>query len=51
MSARKKRWEQRPPAPAEFLNANRTLSPLIATLLYQRELRDPQTIESFLTPD
>jgi single-stranded-DNA-specific exonuclease len=49
MSARKKRWELRPPAPADFLASMRDRSPIVATLLYQRELRDPPTIESFLT--
>jgi single-stranded-DNA-specific exonuclease len=51
MSARKKRWDLRPPAPPDFLAAMRGRSPIVATLLYQRELRDPQTIDSFLSPD
>src|SRR5947207_3072218 len=51
MSARKKRWELRPPAPADFLASIGDRSPIVATLLYQRELRDPPAIESFLTQD
>jgi single-stranded-DNA-specific exonuclease len=51
MSARKKRWELRPPAPPEFLVAMRDRSPIVATLLYQRELRDPQTLAAFLSFD
>jgi single-stranded-DNA-specific exonuclease len=51
MSARKKRWELRPPAPADFLASMGDRSSIVATLLYQRELRDPPAIESFLTQD
>jgi single-stranded-DNA-specific exonuclease len=51
MSARKKRWDLRPPAPSEFLKAMRGRPPLIATLLYQRELRDTSAIDAFLSPD
>ena len=51
MSARKKRWELRPPAPPDFLKAMRGRPPLIATLLYQRELRDAGAIDAFLSPD
>src|SRR6266545_6953978 len=51
MSARKKRWELRPPAPADFLASMGDRSPIVATLLYQRELRAPPAIESFLTQD
>jgi single-stranded-DNA-specific exonuclease len=51
MSARKKRWELRPPAPPEFLAAMREHPPIVATLLYQRELRDPQALAAFLSSD
>jgi single-stranded-DNA-specific exonuclease len=51
MSARKKRWDLRPPAPPEFLATLRDRSPIVATLLYQRELRDPQTLAVFLSTD
>jgi single-stranded-DNA-specific exonuclease len=52
MSARKKRWVVRDPAPTEFLAAQQPdLSPVVATLLYQRGLRDPQGIAAFLSPD
>src|SRR5262245_47843840 len=51
MSARKKRWDLRPPAPPEFLATMRDLSPIVATLLYQRELRDPQALTAFLSTD
>jgi single-stranded-DNA-specific exonuclease len=51
MSARKKRWELRPPAPAEFLTTMHDRSPIVATLLYQRELRDPQALSAFLSSD
>jgi single-stranded-DNA-specific exonuclease len=51
MSARKKRWELRPAAPADFIAAMRDRAPIVATLLYQRELRDPRAIDSFLSSD
>jgi single-stranded-DNA-specific exonuclease len=51
MSARKKRWVLRDPAPAEFVAATRDRSPLVSTLLYQRGLREPAAIATFLTPD
>src|SRR4051794_10275126 len=52
MSARKKRWVVRDPAPTEFLAAqSHDLSPVVATLLYQRGLREPQSIAAFLSPD
>lgn len=51
MSAHKKRWAVRDPAPAEFLAATPDRSPIVATLLYQRGLRDPQSIAAFLAPD
>jgi single-stranded-DNA-specific exonuclease len=50
MSARKKRWVLRDPAPAEFLAAH-DRPQLLATLLYQRGLRDRASIEAFLAPD
>src|SRR5690349_14488623 len=51
MSARKKRWVLRDPAPAEFIAALRDRSPLAATLLYQRGLRDQPSIAAFLSAD
>ncbi|HWQ15259.1 MAG TPA: single-stranded-DNA-specific exonuclease RecJ [Roseiflexaceae bacterium] len=51
MSARKKRWVLREPAPPQFLAAARGHSPLLATLLYQRGLRDRASIEAFLAAD
>ncbi len=51
MSARKKRWVMRDPAPAEFLASMRDQPPVVATLLYQRGLRDPQSISAFLSSD
>lgn len=50
MSARRKRWDLRDPAPPEFVKAT-GLSPLLATLLYNREQRDPAAIASFLAPE
>ena len=51
MSARKKRWVLRDPAPADFIAALRDRSPLAATLLYQRGLRDQPSIAAFLSTD
>ncbi|MBK9710510.1 MAG: single-stranded-DNA-specific exonuclease RecJ [Kouleothrix sp.] len=51
MSARKKRWVLRGPAPAEFIASLRDRSPVVATLLYQRDLRDQRSIATFLSPD
>jgi single-stranded-DNA-specific exonuclease len=51
MSARKKRWVVRDPAPADFIAALRDRSPLAATLLYQRGLRDQASIAAFLSTD
>ncbi len=51
MSARKKRWELLDPAPPSFRASLRDHSPIVATLLYQRDLRDPQQIESFFSRD
>lgn len=51
MSARKKRWVLREPAPADFLASLRDRSPLAATLLYQRGLRDRSSIAAFLSTD
>ncbi|MFO7170217.1 MAG: single-stranded-DNA-specific exonuclease RecJ [Chloroflexota bacterium] len=50
MSARKKRWVLRDPAPPHVIAANGR-SPLLATLLYQRGLRDPDSVSAFLTAD
>jgi single-stranded-DNA-specific exonuclease len=51
MSAHKKLWNLLPAAPPDFLVAMRDYPPIVATLLYQRELRDPETVAAFLTPD
>jgi single-stranded-DNA-specific exonuclease len=51
MSARKKRWVLRDPAPADFIAARRDLSALAATLLYQRGQRDQASIAAFLSTD
>ena len=51
MSARKKRWVVREPAPPNFVSAMNQYTPIVATLLYQRGLHDPKDIESFLTSD
>lgn len=51
MSARKKRWVVRDPAPPDFLASLPDYLPVVATLLYQREQRDPQGIAAFLTSD
>lgn len=50
MSARRKRWDVRPPAPPDFAYTL-GLSPLVASLLYQRELRDPDAVRHFLEAD
>lgn len=51
MSARKKRWVLRDPAPASALAALHSFAPVVATLLYQRGLRDQASIDTFLSPD
>jgi single-stranded-DNA-specific exonuclease len=51
MSARKKRWVLRDPAPADFIALLHDRSPLAATLLYQRGLRDQPSIAAFLSTD
>jgi single-stranded-DNA-specific exonuclease len=51
MSARKKRWQLLDPAPPSFRATLHDHSPIVATLLYQRELRDPQQIEAFFSRD
>ncbi|NTU81803.1 MAG: single-stranded-DNA-specific exonuclease RecJ [Chloroflexales bacterium] len=50
MSARRKRWDLRAPAPTEFVQAT-GLSPLLAGLLYHRDQRDPAAIKDFFTAD
>ncbi|MFV9502997.1 MAG: single-stranded-DNA-specific exonuclease RecJ [Oscillochloridaceae bacterium umkhey_bin13] len=50
MSALRKRWELRDPAPPEFVQAS-GLSPLLATLLYHRDQRDPALIAPFLAAE
>src|SRR5262245_54522097 len=51
MSARKKRWELHPPAPPDVLAIMRERSPIVVTLLYQRDLHDPQALAAFLASD
>ncbi|MBK9942871.1 MAG: single-stranded-DNA-specific exonuclease RecJ [Kouleothrix sp.] len=51
MSARKKRWVLRDPAPADFLASMPDRPAVVATLLYQRELRDAAGIGAFLSSD
>jgi single-stranded-DNA-specific exonuclease len=51
MSARKKRWLLRDPAPPAFLAAHGDLPPLVATLLYQRGYQDRPAIDAFLAED
>jgi single-stranded-DNA-specific exonuclease len=51
MSARKKRWILREQAPAEFAGSIRGVAPIVASLLHQRGLRDPRSVDAFLSPD
>jgi single-stranded-DNA-specific exonuclease len=51
LSARKKRWVLRDPAPADFLASQRGVAPVVANLLYQRGLRDQASVATFLTSD
>lgn len=51
MSARKKRWVPREPAPPAVLSSMRHLAPVVATLLYQRGIRDKASVDAFLTSD
>jgi single-stranded-DNA-specific exonuclease len=50
MTARRKRWLVRDPAPREFI-ASQPFSPVVATLLHQRNLRDDASIRAFLQSD
>ncbi len=50
MSARRKRWDLLPAAPADFVQSSGR-SPLLATLLHQRQLRDPDAVHAFLEAD
>lgn len=51
MSARKKRWKLLDPAPSSFYKAFPDYPEVLATLLYQRDRRDAQAIESFFSRD
>ena len=51
MSARKKRWVLRDPAPPNVLASMRHLAPVVATLLYQRGIRDKASVDVFLSSD
>lgn len=46
-----RRWLMREPAPPTFLATLPTYGPLLATLLYQRGLRDPEAVDTFLRDD
>ncbi len=46
-----RRWSVQPPPPASFLDAHVTLSPLLASLLYHRDIREDAAIEAFLHPN
>jgi single-stranded-DNA-specific exonuclease len=50
MSARRKRWDFKPPAPPE-LARQLGLRPLIADLLHQRGQQDPAAVHTFLEAD
>lgn len=50
MSARRKRWKTLDPAPPSFVQAI-GCHPVVATLLYQRGMRDAQGVTKFLTAD
>ncbi|MBX0330151.1 single-stranded-DNA-specific exonuclease RecJ [Oscillochloris sp. ZM17-4] len=50
LSARRKRWDLMPVAPPDFARRiGRT--PLLATLLYQRQLREPGAVQQFMDAD
>ncbi|HEU5014631.1 MAG TPA: single-stranded-DNA-specific exonuclease RecJ [Roseiflexaceae bacterium] len=51
MSARKKRWVIRELAPPAALAELNQYSPLVATLLYQRGMHEPQSATGFLSSD
>ncbi|EFO79531.1 single-stranded-DNA-specific exonuclease RecJ [Oscillochloris trichoides DG-6] len=50
LSARHKHWDVLPAAPADFIRRI-GYSPLLATLLYQRQLREPELVQQFLRAD
>lgn len=50
MSARRKRWDLLPAAPADFVQSSGR-SPLLATLLHQRQLRDLDAVRAFMDAD
>lgn len=45
------RWNVLPPAPRQFLVSNSSIPPLIAQLLYNRGLKEPTQVASFLAVD
>jgi len=45
-----KKWITLPEAPKEFLDTHADLSPLVATLLYNRNIRTKEAIHEFLNP-
>ncbi len=50
LSARNRHWNLLPPAPPEFVRQS-GVSPLLASLLYQRDLRDADATRLFLDAD
>ncbi len=46
-----KKWNVLPPPPAEFLQAHPELPPIVARLLWNRNLRAQEQIDEFLNPD
>lgn len=46
-----KKWIISPAAPADFLNSHPELPPIIARLLWNRNLREQKQIDEFLNPD
>ena len=52
MSLQTKQWQVEPPVPEEYLARFPDLPPLVAQLLYNRRIRDPEQVRSFLAePD
>ena len=46
-----KNWHPLSPAPTDFLSSHPELPPLVANLLYHRNLRTQEHIDEFLNPD
>lgn len=45
------RWEVLPPAPQTFLEEHPELTPVVANLLYHRNITNSEAIDEFLNPD